>query len=155
MPKLLDWIRKLRSPEEPEIESGTAPMNLIQLRIQRAAESLLENEALTGELNDEAARLLLDWGIDRARAITETTVDMDEILAEETMYQPMRALRKMLRSVNKWVNDPQERELGKIIQQASIVYGRSPDEDAQEKFLSQVPGDIVGRVIALKQFLDG
>ena len=38
-------------------------MNAIQHRIQRAAESILENEALTEDLDDTAANVRIDWGV--------------------------------------------------------------------------------------------
>ena len=46
----------------------------IQQRIQRAAESILENEALSADLDDDAAKLLLDWGVKRAEQIAIQTI---------------------------------------------------------------------------------
>ena len=34
----------------------------IRRRVERAAESILENERLTADLDDQAADFLLDWG---------------------------------------------------------------------------------------------
>ncbi len=126
-----------------------------QARIQRAAESILENETLTADLDDETARVLLDWGVERAQAIASETLEMDETQAEESMYQPMRALRKMLRTVNQWVIDPQEGSLEKILGQATIVYGSIPDVEQQAIFLAQIPGEAVGRVKALRNLIEG
>ena len=129
-------------------------MNNIQERIQRAAEIILENEALTADLDDAAAQVLLDWGVNRAQAIASETSEMSEAQAEEAMYQPMRALRKMLRIVNKWALNPQESTLAGITEQAEIIYGSSPDEEQQTAFLTQIPNDATERVSLLRAFLE-
>lgn len=130
----------------------------IQQRIQRAAESILENEALTTDLDDEAAKLLLDWGVNLAQQIASETIEMDEAPAEEAMYHPMRALRKMLRVSNKWVLDPQERGLGRILKQAAMLYGAeyiSPTNAQQTAFLIEIPAAAIDRVNALRSFVAG
>ncbi len=126
-----------------------------QKRIQRTAESILENEALTAGLDDDAAKFLLNWGVERAQVIASETIEMDDAQAEEAMYQPLRALRKMLRAANNWATDPQERNLGRIMKQAEIVYGSSPSENQQADFLIQIPQDQFGRSKALRIFLEG
>ena len=130
----------------------------IQQRIQRAAESILENEALTADLNDDAAKALLDWGVERAQAIASETIEMDEAQAEEAMYRPMRALRKMLRVANKWVIDPQERGPGRILKQAAMVYGAEyvcPTDAQQAAFLIEIPAGAIDRVNALRSLVEG
>ena len=130
-------------------------MTEIQTRLQRAVESILENEALTADLDDEAAQVLLDWGVKQAQAIASETIEMDEAQAEEAIYHPMRALRKMLRYVNKWAVDPQESTLARIVEQAEIIYGSSPDEGQQALFSAQIPGDVIERVSMLRSFIEG
>ena len=130
----------------------------IEQRIQRAAESILENEALTAGLDDEPAKLLLAWGIDLAQKITAQTAGMDDIQAEEAAYRPMRALRKMLRGANQWTLDPQERGLGRVLRQAPSVYGADyslPTDDQQRDFLSAVPTGAANRLVALRAFVEG
>jgi hypothetical protein len=130
-------------------------MNDIQERIQHAAESILENEALTADLDDEAAQVLLDWGVEQSQTIAAQTAEMNEAEAEEAMYRPMRALRKMLRITNKWATNPQEKDLSKILKQVEIVYGSSPDVDQQTAFLGALPKDTGARVQALRGFIEG
>jgi len=130
-------------------------MIAIQERLQRATEAILENEALTADLDDQAANVLLDWGIERAQAITIETTELADDEAEEVMYQPMRALRKMLRSVNKWASDPQENYLATILLQAEMIYGSCPDEEQQAAFMSQTPEGVTERVSMLRDFLEG
>lgn len=124
-------------------------------RIQRAAESILENETLTADLDDEAAKVLLDWGVTQVQSIASETIEMDASQAEEAMYRPMRALRKMLRAANKWVIDLKENNLGRIVKQAEIVYGSSPNEEQQAAFAAQIPEDATGRLIELRNFIEG
>ena len=116
-------------------------MIAIQARIQCAAESLLENEALTADLDDEAAKVLLDWGVALAQQIAAETVEMDDSAADDFMYQPMRALRKMLRRVNKWVLAPDETGVEKIIELARITYGVeyvTPSPEQRALFMEQI-----------------
>lgn len=115
-------------------------MNFMQQRIDRAAESILENENLTADLNDEAAQVVMDWGINCAREIAMRTVEfLDDEQAEDAMYKPMRALRRMLRTINKWSEkiNSLDKEYGinalnNILEEANVVYGttfRKPDEE--------------------------
>lgn len=116
-------------------------MTVIQARLQRAAESILENEALTADLDDEAAQVLLDWGVTLAQRITSETIELDQAAAEEATYQPMRALRKMLRQINHWANNPEISGLEKIIEQAAITYGAgyaASGSDLQAQFSDQI-----------------
>ena len=123
-------------------------MNFMDQRITRAAESILDNENLTADLNDEAAQMLLDWGLSRAKEIVYHTVEfIDDEQAEEAMYRPMRALRRMLRTNNKWSAKVQKHDqdhgvtaLKRILDQAETVYGAaySPlDENAQAEILNR------------------
>ena len=112
-------------------------MNGFQARLQRAAESILENEALTAELDDEAAQVLLDWGVSLAQRIASETIELDEAAAEEATYQPMRALRKMLRKINNWAGDPDHSGLEEILEQAAITYG-PPGTEILAQFGNQV-----------------
>ena len=130
-------------------------MTDIQIRIRRAAESILENEALTADLDDQAAKVLLDWGVTQAQLIAAETIEMDDTQAEEAMYRPMRALRKMLRTANKWAVDPQETTLARILKQSEIVYSSIPDEEQQTAFLAHIPEDAAERVNMLRGFIEG
>jgi hypothetical protein len=130
-------------------------MESVQKRIQRAAESILENEALTADLDDEAAKALLDWGVACAEKIASETADLDDEAAEEAMYQPMRSLRKMLRAANKWAADPQAGDLAHVTQQATKVFNNPSGEEQQASFLTTVPEDATTRVQVLRSFIEG
>jgi hypothetical protein len=111
----------------------------MELRIRMAAESLLENEALRGFLDDESATTLLDWGMALAKelaASTDTIEDDEE--ANEAIYPRMRALRKMLEGVKAIAvsQSMMERLQGaqNLIPHAKLVFG--------EAFREPGPGEI-------------
>jgi len=60
-------------------------------------ERILGDESLTADLTDDAARLLLDWGLARAVAV----VQQAEGLSQEELDAHITALRRAMRQVNK------------------------------------------------------
>ena len=130
----------------------------IESRMQSAAESILENETLTADLDDTAAKVLLDWGVGLSQQIANQTIELDQSQAEEAMYPPMRALRKMLRGANMWSNDPQESNLGRIFNQAAIAYGSGfvqPGDDKLYAFTTTISTNPSERLIALQELVEG
>jgi hypothetical protein len=122
-------------------------------RMQRAAERILENESLTADLDDEAAQVLLDWGVRCAEQIARDTVGLSGDSVEEAMYPRLRALRRLMRSVNRWAVKCQpmdEETLAKMLDHAAIVY-RSyvpPDSIPQEAFLTSSTPQAIARLRA-------
>jgi hypothetical protein len=128
-------------------------MDPVSRRASRAAESILENESLTANLDDAAAQVLIDWGIDSAEMIAQYTVGLDDPEAEEVMAPRLRALRQLMRLVNQAIPDLErsQREkdkgyqdvknsLDKITEQAAIIYGPDfspPTQEQQEAFLER------------------
>jgi hypothetical protein len=120
-------------------------MDSILGRVNRVAESILENESLTADLNDEAAGVLIDWGIARAKEVAYSTLEIvDDDQAEEAMYVQMRALRRILRTANQWATkismidkEYGESALASIIEQAAILFGQTyvPPNEASCKDL--------------------
>jgi hypothetical protein len=76
---------------------------MIEERIRRAAEQILEDENLTGELDDAEANRLLEWGLDLSRKICEQTADMDEEQAQAFLEVALGNLRRTMRRINKLV----------------------------------------------------
>jgi hypothetical protein len=115
-------------------------MDELAQRVKRAAESILENERLTAELEDAAAQALLDWGVACAETIGQSTAGLDSGAVEEAMSQRLRATRRLMRRVSKWVANRRAMDaersaalLTQIIEQAEIIYGAafstpSPDQ---------------------------
>jgi hypothetical protein len=138
----LRWPRFFaRAPKkEPQMKALTQ-------RVDRAAESILENEGLAADLDDAAAKVLLDWGIACAKMVAQSTADLGEAEAEEAMSTRLRATRRLMRSVNTWVASRREMDaegsamlLAKILEQAAIIYGKdftSLDDDQRYAFLKQ------------------
>ncbi len=101
---------------------------------RQAVESLLNNETLTADLDDEAANLLLCWGCDCVyRIVQESVLVGDDLSAEaQTIEQAiaprMRALRRMLRAINCWAvhggDSAAPEMLSQVVAHASVVYGR-------------------------------
>jgi len=116
-------------------------------RIQRAAESILENEKLTADLDDAAAKVLLDWGITCAEKIAGSTDGLGDSEAEEVISPGLRATRRLMLQVNRWVasrpdiDGAEEAELlSQIIEQACIMYGDGfapPADDQRTSFLAR------------------
>ena len=99
-------------------------------RRQRAAESILDNESLTADLEDDAARLLIDWALSCAEQIVHSTEGLSDEEAEDATYPRLRSTRRLMRFVNRWVRQrlemtpgESERLLGQIVQQARTIYG--------------------------------
>lgn len=114
-------------------------MDILAKRVQRAVESVLENEGLIGGLDEAAASALQDWGIKNVKRIAEETGELDDERAEEAMYPKMKASRSLMRAVRVWVeheaqSSKEERaELwAKIEKKAQAMYGDDlhlPDVD--------------------------
>jgi len=139
----------------------------IEARIQRSVESILENERLTADLDDEAAQVLLDWGTSCAKMIAQGSLGLNDAQAEESMYQPMRATRRLMSTVNKWMSryeifgdENHTESLQKIIEQAGIIYGRDyipPDSVQQSSFLAERPehlSDIPGMIATIRSLVE-
>ena len=142
-------------------------MNGIKERSDKAVESILENEKLTADLADDAAEVLLDWGIACVRTIVQVTLGLDEMEAEEAMYGPMRATRRLMRAVNRWLTRYEilgevghVEVLQKIIAQAGVIYGRDyipPTPAQQGAFLAEIRGltaDAPQMILQLRGFVE-
>ncbi|MEA3339493.1 MAG: hypothetical protein U9R15_05950 [Chloroflexota bacterium] len=59
---------------------------------RRAVERILEDEALTSDLTDDSAALLLDWGLAQAKAMTQQAEDIGARLID---------LRRAMKRINR------------------------------------------------------
>ncbi len=96
------FFRRRRAPSPP---AGPAPSvgpsqpeAEIDETIRSAVERLLEDEALTADLVDAAARRLLDWGIMQVTAILRETG-----AASEEARTRLAALRQQMRAIARQV----------------------------------------------------
>ena len=97
---------------------------------QRAVESILENETLTADLDDQAADLLLDWAMSLAKEAAQGVAGINEASAEEQFGNRMRNVRQFIRQVNRWAANPAaatsgegQSALNKVLELAAPVYG--------------------------------
>ncbi len=68
-------------------------------QLRAAIEALYGNEALTDGLDDEAAEVLLNWGVDNLDRIFTASPDSG---SEETTESRQTANRRLLRRVKAW-----------------------------------------------------
>lgn len=137
----------------------------LEERIRLAAESLLDNEALRSGLNDEdAARLLLDWGLSWAKTLVgETAAIEDEIEAEDAIAPRLKALRRLMMALKdlaiaeNWNPDEVQGITQTALAQAKILHGETwqPGEDFAQKVAAILQnGDPRFRLRALLELLD-
>ena len=134
-------------------------------RAARAAESILGNESLTSDLDDEAASLLLDWGLGLAKRVAHTTSHLGDDAAQEEMYPKLKAVRKLMRLANKWganhqaLDQPQRAEIFVDILKhvITIVEGKfiSPSQEKITAFLDVKYENQAHLIRELGQFFDG
>jgi len=157
--RLRNWFTRPQKSEpkpEPEVELGPEPPipDKIGKRISRVAESLLDNERLTSDLDDSAAKELLDWGFSVGKQIVQGTSDVDDDeAADQAMSPRLRATRRLMRSVNLWIasqraGDAEGRDqaFNSILEQASIIYGRpfTAMDDEQRTRLIRAQAEYAG-----------
>jgi hypothetical protein len=111
----------------------------VEKRASRAAESILENESLTGDLDDVSAKALLDWGVACAKTIAQSTARLEDPEAEQVMSTKLGATRRLMRSINRWIGKRQEgtaedptSTLDRIIEQVPVIYGEAPLSSVEE-----------------------
>ncbi len=134
-------------------------------QISRAVESILENESLTADLDDDAAKALNDWGISCVKQIAQSIAGLNNVEVEKIMSSQLRAIRRLMRSVNKWIGNWQDTDaeghtgrLSKVLEQAAIIYGESfsqPHDDKCGDLLKHLDtmDDPAQMIANLRQFL--
>lgn len=101
----------------------------IERRQRMAVESLLENESLREGLDKEAASALVEWGAALAKRIAASTAAVeDDDEADEMTYPRMRALRELLKAVQKLYSSgvsvfQRGAVLKEIAEKLPLVYG--------------------------------
>lgn len=105
-------------------------------RERQAIETILDNEALTANLDDAAAQALLDWGIAYARQAAQHPSDLDG--TDALLEERLQATHRLMRAVNQrfdpailvqFETDPQaqtqadRRLLRQVFDQVSVILG--------------------------------
>jgi hypothetical protein len=142
-------------------------VSILEQRVRRAAESILENESLTAGLDDATAKELLDWGVACAEAIAQETAGLDDDEAEIVIEPRLRATRGLMRRVRQWVVNRHEMDpeagvelMSEIIEQAAIIYQdfMPPDDNQREVFGRQwldLANDPSRIIFCLRSLLEG
>lgn len=133
--------------------------NQLKKRLQREVEGIYGNEALTGDLDDNSAGVLLKWAEDRVRTIVQSTEEMDDAQAEQLMYPRLKALRRMARYINRALSsaDSDPDWIEKVLNQARVVYGETFSEPDQLKLKALISSKTTAADIiqTLKHFIEG
>lgn len=74
----------------------------IKIRIENAKKTVTGNESLLDMLDAEGATLLLNWAIELAGSIAQSTEGMDDPSAELNMEPRLKALRQFMRAAGNW-----------------------------------------------------
>jgi hypothetical protein len=77
-------------------------MTDIQTRIANAKKVVTGNVSMLDMLETEPAAELLNWGIELAAQIAQSTEGMDDTAAEQTLEPRMKALRQFMRAAGNW-----------------------------------------------------
>lgn len=110
------------------------------------AQAILENERLTSRLDDSAADPLLKWGVACAELIGRQAAGLDPEAAEEAMYPRMKAVRRLMKDVAKWMSLIHEMDdesargfMAGIQDEAAVIYGdawQAPDPALVAHFMN-------------------
>lgn len=122
-------------------------MSELSHRMDRAAGSILDNEALTSNLDDAASEVLLDWGLSCVKMLVKSTSGLDDTEANRVISTRLRAIRRLMRFVNRRLPEGQNAKaednlplLSRILEQAAIIYREGftpPSDEGQKAFLRQ------------------
>jgi hypothetical protein len=161
-------MRKKASDASEQVSRNKVTAQAVKSMVQRtaaAAESIMENERLTADLDDDAAKVLIDWGIACAKRVVQQTAGMDDAEAEEAASPGLGATRRLMRTINNWIKKRQEMEpeervayLDRVIEHATAIYGEAltpPTSVRRNAFLGQHLADMPPRLIAgLRSFVE-
>jgi hypothetical protein len=145
-------------------------------RIRRAAERILEDESLTADLDDDAAQVLLDWGVALAEGAArhaevppagQESASAGVQESEDPLAVRLASIRRLLRRVQRWAAEPEDpdpqaqSELWQRVQEAAAdVYGAPAALQAQSETRlasapAATPAQRVARVRALVEGVAG
>jgi hypothetical protein len=141
--------------------AGGSTAETLAAREQRVRDALLGNARLTENLPDEAARSLMDLGLDLARLVVQDTNELDDRAAEDVIQPRVRAVRRLMMSAARAAQPGEASATPQgWLEQAAIALGdrfRRPDEleaaafDGGWRALHGRPAD---QVAALRRFIE-
>jgi hypothetical protein len=93
--------------------------------LQNAIERLLEDESLTADLIDDAAKILLDWGITQTKAIVKQAADD----SSNDLTERLADLRHTLKRIGKKAGDFEPEAQAEMTKQ--LLLQIEPQEDLE------------------------
>ncbi len=145
----------------------------LERRTKWAAESILGNERLTADLDDATAQELIAWGLDCVEAVVQDTAGQSDAEAREKLRPQLRAIGRMMRSINNWIATRRDRSgdanatvdrsrIDSILEQAAIIYGwdgpsPGPEQAQRQAFLNRIHATASEpeAVAAWRQYIEG
>jgi hypothetical protein len=126
---------------------------MLSERIQKVAESVLENEALISGLDRDSADVLQKWGVKNATQVAEKTATLDDERAEREMYPQLKASRRLIRAICVWLahekdSEPEEREKlwAKVEKRAKLLYGEGISLPASSEFSGENSAEFINNL---------
>jgi len=86
-------------------------MTDLETRRRRAVERLLEDESLTAELTDDAAKILLDWGVAQAEAVAQKTQELPREELDAYLTALRCAMSRISELAGEYAPEAQEEQL--------------------------------------------
>ncbi len=128
-----------------------AKNKVVKERADYLAETLLQNEALLDNLDDDTAKVAFNWIADQATKVAEATADEDDAAAAEKIELGEAAIKSASKRINKWIpkyagnsRDANLKELkkfldatGELLAQQGITVSQTSIDD----FLDNSPAD--------------
>ncbi|MBT3321330.1 MAG: hypothetical protein HN392_03495 [Anaerolineae bacterium] len=134
-------------------------MDILNKRIQRVVESVLDNEALTSGLDETAAEVLQGWGIKNATSIAGKVKTLDDEHAEREMYPHLKASRRLIRAIRIWLEhekkstlEEKEKLWAKVEKRAQGLYGDALSLPSPNQFSGNTPAEFIEN---LRNWLEG
>jgi hypothetical protein len=139
--RLFGWFKKENEQVEMPVVGDVAE------RIKQATESILENESLTADLDDAAAKELLAWGLACAQKVAQDTAGLEAFTAESSLADRLQATRRLMRAVSNWGVGRQDMDaasasdaLSKVMEQATVIYGQGVTPPPQAQYTAFLAG---------------
>lgn len=101
----------------------------LHARMERVIEEMTGNEALLEMLDTDAAKEILNWGIETAKSLISKTMELDDFAAELTLLPRLKAIRQSMRSIGNWAvgkyTSPEDRShlRDKLLGNFRIIFG--------------------------------
>jgi hypothetical protein len=129
----------------------------VNKRVRRIQEDILGNEALgSGSLDESGASELLTWGLKSAEGIASTTEGMDDEVAELSMGERLKALRKLMRHLGRLLGEGADMDTegrlwlwGSVQKRVRFLYGSDVEFPPLDEVMGRLSqGESPAQIIA-------